>query len=87
MSGSPAEATAEARAKLKRAARPLAKEKWRWVDVWLDFQYEDRAQFERRYPEPEPLPPEQQARLESLEREHAELSQQDQAPELLAKLN
>lgn len=42
--------------KLDRAAKPLMKEGWKWVDIRPEFGYDERGQFQRRHPEPTPLP-------------------------------
>lgn len=56
--------------KLDKAAKPVRKEGWKWIEVRTEFGYEDRAQFHRRHPELAPLSPEDAATLEALEREH-----------------
>lgn len=56
--------------KLDKAAKPVRKEGWKWIEVRTEFGYEERSQFHRRHPELKPLPPEDAARLESLEREY-----------------
>ena len=55
--------------KLDKAAKPVRKEGWKWVEVLTSFPYEVRAQFHRVHPEREPLSPEDTARLEALEQE------------------
>lgn len=62
--------------KLECAAKPVRKEGWKWVEFRKSFPYDERSRFHRRYPEPVPLPPEDAARLEALEKEHAALMEQ-----------
>lgn len=43
------------KAKLDRAAKPVIAEGWKWVETRPAFGYEERAQYQRRHPEPTPL--------------------------------
>ena len=56
--------------KLEKAAKPIRNEGWRWVEVRMDFGYEERAEFHRRHPEHAPLSPEDATTLELLEQEY-----------------
>lgn len=56
--------------KLDRAAKPIRKEGWKWVEISTSFTYEERAQFHRSHPEQAPLSPEDASTLETFEREH-----------------
>jgi ParB family chromosome partitioning protein len=56
--------------KLDKAAKPVRKEGWKWVEVRTSFDYEERAQFHRWNPERVPLSPEDAARLETLQQEY-----------------
>lgn len=62
-----------AREKLERAAKPVCKEGWKWVETHFDFGYEVRSQFHREFPELAPLSPEDAATLEQLEQERETL--------------
>ena len=87
--------------KLERAAKRIRTEGWKWVEIHPDFGYEQRSQYQRRYPELAPLPPAQQSELDTLEAEHETLLNQwheadgdeerperlDELDDLIAKLN
>lgn len=57
-------------AKLDKAAKSVRREGWKWVETRISFPYDERSRFHRRHPEPMPLPPEDAARLEALQREY-----------------
>lgn len=55
--------------KLERAAKPVAAEGWKWLEVRPDFGYEQKNRFQRVYAEPAVLPPKLAAKNEKLEQE------------------
>ena len=55
--------------KLERAAKPVAEEGWKWLEVRPDFGYEQKSRFQRVYAELAPLPPKLAAKMEKLEQE------------------
>lgn len=55
--------------KLERAAKPLAKEGWKWVEARSSFEYEERTQLRRIHAERGPLPPKLAREAEALEEE------------------
>jgi ParB family chromosome partitioning protein len=52
--------------KLEKVSASTRAEGWKWVEIRPSFDHSAWAACERRYPEPLPLPAEQQAELESL---------------------
>ncbi len=52
--------------KLDKSATAVRKEGWKWVEIRPFFDQTEWSKCERRYPEPLPLPPEQQTELETL---------------------
>ncbi len=56
--------------KLEKAAKPVRTEGWKWVEVRIEFGYEERSHFQRRYPEQSPLSTEDTSLLETLEQEY-----------------
>jgi ParB family chromosome partitioning protein len=65
--------------KLERAAKPVATEGWKWVEVHADFGYDEKSRFHRIHAAQAPLPPKLAARVETLERELETLRDQWQA--------
>jgi len=55
--------------KLERAAKPLAKEGWKWVQAQPALEYEEKAQLRRINAEKAPLPPKLAREAEALEKE------------------
>ncbi|MFE0757893.1 ParB/RepB/Spo0J family partition protein [Inquilinus sp. NPDC058860] len=72
--------------KLERVAEDVRAEGWKWVEVCIDYPYAHG--LSRAYPLPAELPPEDQARLDTLSAEWDELAQQydgiDDLPEDIA---
>lgn len=62
-------------AKLEKTAAAVRKEGWKWVEVRASFNYAEWSKCGKRYPEPGPLPPAEQAELEALEAEQRTLSE------------
>ena len=60
--------------KLEKTAQKIRKEGWKWVEIAPSFRYSDWSDCRRRYPEPSPLPPEQQEELDALRDESDALS-------------
>lgn len=67
-------------AKLERAAKPLATEGWKWIDVLPVFTYEQKTQLRRIHAEPAALPPKLAGEVEALEKERDTLTEQRSAP-------
>jgi ParB family chromosome partitioning protein len=63
--------------KLEKAAARLREEGWKWVEIVPSFDYAEWSQCERRYPEPLPLPPEQQEEMDRLTAEVEALAEID----------
>jgi ParB family chromosome partitioning protein len=63
--------------KLMKTADEVRKEGWKWVEIVPVFNYTDWSKCERRYPELSPLPPDQQAELDSLKTEFDALDEID----------
>jgi ParB family transcriptional regulator, chromosome partitioning protein len=55
-------------AKLARAAEAVGKEGWKWLEVLMDFGYDQKSQFQRTHAEPPPLSAKLAARVEKLEK-------------------
>jgi ParB family chromosome partitioning protein len=52
--------------KLEKIAAAIRKEGWRWVEIAASFDQAAWSRCSRHYPEPLPLPPDQQAEFEAL---------------------
>jgi len=52
--------------KLEKTATQIRKDGWKWVEIHPSFDHGEWSKCQRRYPEPLPLSPEQQAELETL---------------------
>src|ERR1022692_3052788 len=65
-----------AAAKLERAAKPVAEEGWKWLEVHMDFGYDQKSQFQRTQAEPPPLSAKLAAKVEKLEQELEALNDQ-----------
>jgi ParB family chromosome partitioning protein len=65
--------------KLERAAKPLAKEGWKWTVAQPAFDYDEKAQLRRVHAEPAPLPPKLASEAEALEKERDSLLEQFEA--------
>jgi ParB family chromosome partitioning protein len=61
--------------KLEKTAAAVRKEGWKWVEIRGAFGYSEWSKYTKRYPEPVPLPPAEQAELASLEAEQTTLSE------------
>lgn len=59
--------------KLEAAAQEVRAEGWKWVETMPDLDYETRSGFERRFPEPAPLPQEDAAEVAHLTEEYERL--------------
>ena len=59
--------------KLENTAARIRKQGWKWVETRSSFDHAEWAKCQRRYPEPVPLSPEEQAEFDALEIEHAAL--------------
>ncbi len=55
--------------KLQRAAKPLTKEGWKWVEARPSLDYDEKAQLRRIHAERGPLPPKLAREAEALEEE------------------
>jgi ParB family chromosome partitioning protein len=64
--------------KLEKTAAKLRKDGWKWVEIVAAFDHAEWSQCERRYPEPLPLPPEQQDELDRLTAEAEALGEIDE---------
>ncbi len=60
---------------LEAQAEAVRAEGWKWVEARVDFDYGDRAEFERCYPQDVELPEAEAAELERLQSEHDEMSE------------
>jgi hypothetical protein len=63
-------------AKLERAAEPVAKEGWKWLEVQPDFGYGQKGRFQCIHAEPAPLPAKLAAKVEKLQQELETLREQ-----------
>jgi ParB family chromosome partitioning protein len=77
--------------KLARPAKTLKDEGWKWVQVLIDFGYEQSSQYKRIYAEPVPLTADEQAKLDSLQAEYAALDdngeESDESSERMSELD
>lgn len=65
--------------KLQRAARPVSKEGWKWVDIVVPgFGYDQKAQFRQVHAEPPPLPAKLAKEVEKLQAEYDEICDTDE---------
>ena len=65
--------------KLLRAAKPVEKESWKWVDVVIaPFGYEQKSQFRQIHAEPPPLPAKLATEVEKLQAEYDEICDSDE---------
>ena len=55
--------------KLQRAAKPIAKEGWKWIEARPAFDYDERTRLRRIHAEPAPLPAKLAAKVAKLEQE------------------
>ncbi len=63
-----------AAAKLERAAKPVAEEGWKWLEIHPAFGYEYKAQYQRLYAQPAPLTASEQKKLDKLQEENEKLT-------------
>jgi ParB family chromosome partitioning protein len=63
--------------KLNAVARDVMAEGWKWVETAPDADYASFGEYARRYPEPLPLPEDEQAELDGLAAEYDELVDSD----------
>lgn len=63
-----------ARAKLEKAAKPVRKEGWKWVQVTVDFAYQQSAEYRRIHAEPVPLTASEQKKLDKLQAEYEQVN-------------
>ena len=65
--------------KLLRAAKPVQKEGWKWVDVVVSFfSYDQKAQFRQIYAEPPTLPAKLAREVEKLQAEYDDICDTDE---------
>ncbi len=65
--------------KLLRASKPVQKEGWKWVDVFVaPFSYDQKAQFRQIHAEPPPLPAKLAKEVEKLQDEYDEICDSDE---------
>lgn len=77
--------------KLAKPAETVKTEGWKWVQVSIDFGYEQSTQFKRIYAEPVPLTADEQKKLDSLQAEYAALddngNESEEASERMSELD
>jgi ParB family chromosome partitioning protein len=77
--------------KLAKPAETVKAQGWKWVQVAIDFGYEQSAQFKRIYAEPVSLTADEQKNLDSLQVEYASLDENgdesEEASERMSELD
>ena len=63
--------------KLEKTAAEVRKQGWKWVEIRSCFDYEEWSACKRRFPEPSPLSPEDQAEFDALTVEQETLCELD----------
>lgn len=77
--------------KLAKPAEAVKAQGWKWVQVAIDFGYEQSSQYKRIYAEPVPLTADEQKKLDSLQVEYAALDdngdESEEASERMSELD
>lgn len=77
--------------KLAKPAETVKAEGWKWVQVAIDFGYDQSSQYKRIYAEPVPLTADEQKKVDSLQAEYAGLDENgdesEEASERMSELD